>query len=71
MELHLVHTGAENPEKIAVLGVFLEFGGDGKALREECNKIECVYEPSKLSCHSTTFSVVFLSYFYLLTYNFD
>lgn len=47
MELHLVHVGAENPEKLAVLAVFLEVGTDNKALNQECKVLERVHEPSK------------------------
>uniref|UniRef100_A0A0N5A923 Carbonic anhydrase n=1 Tax=Syphacia muris TaxID=451379 RepID=A0A0N5A923_9BILA len=46
-ELHLVHIGAENPEKIAVLAVFLELSNNDKALKEECNIMERVHLPSK------------------------
>ncbi|CAD6185223.1 unnamed protein product [Caenorhabditis auriculariae] len=34
-ELHLVHQGTEDPNMLAVIGVFLEIGDDGSALAQE------------------------------------
>lgn len=34
-ELHLVHQGVEDPGKLAVVGVFLQLGKEGKALSNE------------------------------------
>ncbi|MFH4984763.1 hypothetical protein AB6A40_011472 [Gnathostoma spinigerum] len=44
-EMHLVHKGVDNPEKFAVVGVFLIVGNDGKALKVEENVLPKITEP--------------------------
>uniref|UniRef100_A0A915AAJ9 Carbonic anhydrase n=1 Tax=Parascaris univalens TaxID=6257 RepID=A0A915AAJ9_PARUN len=46
-ELHLVHKGDSDPEKIAVVAVFLILGGDDKALKVEAGMLDKVAVPSK------------------------
>ncbi|VDM49152.1 unnamed protein product [Toxocara canis] len=46
-ELHLVHKGVTDPEKIAVVGVFLILGDDDKALKVEAGVLNKIVEPSK------------------------
>ncbi|MFH4984762.1 hypothetical protein AB6A40_011471, partial [Gnathostoma spinigerum] len=48
-EMHLVHKGVDNPEKFAVVGVFLIVGNDGKALKVEENVLSKITEPSNKS----------------------
>uniref|UniRef100_A0A0M3HYF4 Carbonic anhydrase n=1 Tax=Ascaris lumbricoides TaxID=6252 RepID=A0A0M3HYF4_ASCLU len=45
-ELHLVHKGDSDPEKIAVVAVFLILGSDDKALKVEAGMLEKVAIPS-------------------------
>ncbi|CAJ0958102.1 unnamed protein product, partial [Mesorhabditis belari] len=44
-ELHLVHQGIENPDRLAVVGVFLRVGQEGKALAEEEQALRHIIEP--------------------------
>ncbi|CAI4223703.1 unnamed protein product [Auanema sp. JU1783] len=44
-ELHLVHQGTEDPSKLAVLGVFLQLGDDGRALEQEEEVIHNLQKP--------------------------
>uniref|UniRef100_A0A915PTL7 Carbonic anhydrase n=1 Tax=Setaria digitata TaxID=48799 RepID=A0A915PTL7_9BILA len=46
-ELHLVHQGLTNPNKIAVLGVFFMLGTDDKALYPECSILNKLIEPAE------------------------
>ncbi|VDO60143.1 unnamed protein product [Onchocerca flexuosa] len=45
-ELHLVHEGLTNPNKIAVVGVFFVLGDDDKALHQECTVLNKIIDPS-------------------------
>lgn len=44
-ELHLVHQGIENPDRLAVVGVFLKLGKDGKTLSPESSVLENLVKP--------------------------
>ncbi|KAM3728508.1 putative carbonic anhydrase [Dirofilaria immitis] len=46
-ELHLVHEGITNPNKIAVIGVFFMLGDDDKALHQECVVLNKIIDPAK------------------------
>lgn len=46
-ELHLVHKGVEDPNKLAVLGIFLNVGKDDSALRSEETVISKILEPGQ------------------------
>uniref|UniRef100_A0A1I7Z3U8 carbonic anhydrase n=1 Tax=Steinernema glaseri TaxID=37863 RepID=A0A1I7Z3U8_9BILA len=45
-ELHLVHAGVEDPERLVVLGVFLEVGPNHKPLEPEFKTLPHVFEPN-------------------------
>ncbi|VDK57655.1 unnamed protein product [Gongylonema pulchrum] len=54
-ELHLVHKGVENAEKIVVVGVFLILGDDDKPLHPESIVLQKVIEPG---CNHNNYSKV-------------
>lgn len=47
-ELHLVHEGLTNPNKLAVIGVFFVLGDDDKALLQECTILNKIKDPGLL-----------------------
>uniref|UniRef100_A0A1I8EFK7 Carbonic anhydrase n=1 Tax=Wuchereria bancrofti TaxID=6293 RepID=A0A1I8EFK7_WUCBA len=46
-ELHLVHEGLANPNKLAVIGVFLVLGDDDNALSQECSVLNKIIDPAQ------------------------
>lgn len=46
-ELHLVHEGLANPNKLAVVGVFLVLGDDDNALSQECSVLNKIIDPAQ------------------------
>ncbi|CAG9537956.1 unnamed protein product [Cercopithifilaria johnstoni] len=47
IELHLVHEGITNPNKLAVIGVFFVLGFDDKALFQECTVLNKIIDPAQ------------------------
>uniref|UniRef100_A0A0R3RLL9 Carbonic anhydrase n=1 Tax=Elaeophora elaphi TaxID=1147741 RepID=A0A0R3RLL9_9BILA len=47
-ELHIVHEGVTNPNKLAVIGVFFVLGVDDKPLLQECTVLNKLIEPGFL-----------------------
>ncbi|EFO19537.1 carbonic anhydrase 3 [Loa loa] len=46
-ELHLVHEGLTDPNKLAVIGVFFVLGDDDKALYQECTLLNKIIDPAQ------------------------
>ncbi|VBB34076.1 unnamed protein product, partial [Acanthocheilonema viteae] len=46
-ELHLVHEGLTNPNKLAVIAVFFVLGFDDKALFQECTVLNKIIDPAQ------------------------